>query len=253
MDSEIQISEIGKYQTLDVEQSGVETHDKFFRTCTILQGDPPGSDIGDTTPHHMAELYGKTWQYWNRHFVIQVAGCPLKCWYCYVDNLKPNKAFTVEELVEAFIDFRRKVKDLNVLHFMGGCPGKYSYLWKDIRQEMDRQGLHNCLFLSDVILVERWFYKEKPWKNIPERSIISVCLKGTNVQNFEKNTRANLYDQAIRELWYYFNNPQIHYSLIEWDDKDYKYIESLLRYEDNVDWFKVKEYKVVKERLEGRL
>lgn len=246
MENTIQISKIGPVQLKDVEHSGLEYHDEYFRTCTVLQGDPPKSDIGDDVPYRIQKLYGRSIWEWNRHFIVQVAGCPIKCWYCYVDNLKADKEISVRDLVSSFVKFRYKAEYLNVFHFMGGCPGRYSYLWKKIREELDKVGLHDCIFLSDVILLENWFWSQKPWENIPERSIVSVCLKGTNFQNFLKNTGADGFAQAIYELFYYFGNKQVYYSLLNWDEKDKPHIEALLGYD--VCWMKVKEYEVVKER-----
>ncbi len=244
---EVPISKIGPGQLVDVKRSGDELHDKHFRTCTVLQGDPPVSDIGDTIPFHIAKLYGGTWKDWNRHFVVQVAGCPMSCWYCYVDNMRTDKEFSIEKLVDRFVDFRRQTWKLNVFHFMGGCPGVYSYLWKDIRRCLDRRGLQTVVFLSDVILIEDSLWGQKPWKNIPERSIISVCLKGTNFQNFQLNTGMDGFAHAIHELFFYFGNPQVHYSVLEWDPKDIPYVKALLG--NDIDWMRVKEYEVVKCRL----
>lgn len=243
----IQVSKIGLGQLKDVEHSGAELHDEYFRTCTVLQGDPPYSDIGDTVPHRIAKLYGGSWETWNRHFIAQVAGCPLRCWYCYVDNLKVDEEFSVEDLVNKFMDFRMQIPDLNVFHFMGGCPGRYSHLWKAIRSCMDSKGLHSCVFLTDVILVENTFWGKEPWKDIPERSMVSVCLKGTNFLNFVENTGVNAFGQALYELFHYFGNEQVYYALLNWDEKDVPYIENLLGYK--VDWMKVKYYGVVEERL----
>lgn len=246
MEKEIQISRIGPVQLLDVEHSGNELHDEFFRTCTVLQGDPPKSDIGDDVPYRILSLYGGSIWDWNNHFIVQVAGCPLKCWYCYVDNLKVDKIVSVKDLVSSFVKFRYEVPNLNVFHFMGGCPGRYSYLWKEIREELDRAGLRDCIFLSDIILLENWYWSQKPWENIPERSIISVCLKGTNFQNFLSNTGVDGFAQAVHELFYYFNKKQIYFSLLNWDEMDKPFIEALLGYKLN--WLVVKEYEVVKRR-----
>ena len=243
----IPISRIGPGQLLDVRHSGGELNDEYFRTCTVLQGDPPVSDIGDTIPFHIAKLYGGTWRNWNRHFVVQVAGCPLSCWYCYVDNLKVDMNFSVDKLVDRFIDFRERTLGLDVFHFMGGCPGAYSHLWKDIRHRLDHKGLQDVVFLSDVILVENHLWGQRPWANIPERSVISVCLKGTNFQNFLLNTGMDGFAQAVHELFFYFKNPQVHYSVLEWEPKDVPHIKALLG--DKVDWMRVKQYHVVKERM----
>lgn len=242
----IQISRIGKGQLEDVEHSRNELHDKYFRTCTVLQGTPPTSDIGDTIPFHIAKLYGGHWDNWNKHFVVQVAGCSLKCWYCYVDNLKPDRDFIIPELVGKFIEFKEQMPNLNVFHFMGGCPGRYSPLWKDIRRHLDLVGFYDVIFLTDITLNEFDAYGVRPWKDVPDRSLISVCLKGTNFQNFMHNTGVDGFAQAIYELFQYFGNPQVHFSVIGWDPKDRPYIEALL---GEPDWMKVKLYHVVKERM----
>jgi hypothetical protein len=194
-------------------------------------------------------LYGGEWGNWNRHFVVQVASCPLKCWYCYVDNLEPDKDFSIPELVDKFVEFREQVPDLNVFHFMGGCPGRYSYLWKQIRYELDSMGLDRVIFLTDVVLTEFYFYGNKPWLDIPERSIVSACLKGTNFQNFVRNTSVNAFAQAMYELFHYFGNPQVHFSTIGWDPDDEPYIKALI---GEPDWMKVKLYNVVERRLKRR-
>lgn len=249
--NEFPISKIGPGQLIDVGRSGVELHSTYARTCTVLQGDPPISDIRDTVPHRIASVYGGTWEDWNRHFVIQVSGCPLKCWYCYVDNFEQDKMVTAQELVEEYARFRDKVPDLNVLHFMGGCPGRYAHVWPEIRDCLDHNGLENTVLLSDVILVEHWVYGVKPWLNVPHRTLLSVCLKGTNFHNFLRNTGMDLFAQSILELWEYmrYQYPkQIYYTLIEWDPGDREFVERLLG-PDRVDWLEVKEYEVVKRRM----
>ena len=249
----VHISKIGPGQIVDVRRSENEFCDRYYRTCTVLQGDPPVSDIGDTTPFYIAGLYGGTWRKWNRQFVVQVAGCPLKCWYCYVDNIKADKMESIEYMVEKFLQFRHDVPELNVFHFMGGCPGAHSYLWPSIRRCLDDAGLQDTVFMSDVILLENHFWGARPWESIPNRSLISVCLKGTNFQNFLHNTGSDRFAQAIRELFFYFKNPSVHFSVIEWDPKDEQHIAALFNNEQSkVDWMKVKRYHVVKERMKEK-
>lgn len=250
MERTIKISKIGPIQLKDVEHSGQEYHDEYFRTCTVLQGDPPISGIGDDVPYRIQKLYGRSIWEWNKHFIVQVAGCPLKCWYCYVDNLKPDREISIRDLVQEFSIFFLKVKYLNVFHFMGGCPGAYSYLWKDIREELDRVGLGDVVFMSDVILLENLLYGVTPWEDIPHRSIISACLKGTNFQNFKKNTGVDGFAPAAREAWKYTNNLQVYYSLLDWDPKDEGYMKNWLG-NDRINWLTVKEYEVVKKRRAG--
>lgn len=246
------LSRIGPIQLIDVEHSGGELHDEFFRTCTVLQGDPPTSAINDDVPLRIASMYGgfgTDWRKWNEHFVVQVAGCPLRCWYCYVDNFKPDKEFTVVELVYAYAEFRKQNPSINVFHLMGGCPGKYAYMWPYLRNALDTLGFEDTVLLTDVVLVEDHLYGTKPWMHIPRRTVVSVCLKGTDFRNFEKNTGFNGFAIAIRELWGYRDRPEVYYTMVEWDPKDKPYIEEFLGRE-NINWLVVKEYEVVKRRLQ---
>lgn len=249
----IPLSRIGPVQVKDVEHSGSEVHDGIARTCTVLQGDPPSSSIGDDVPCRIAGLYGHTWNHWNRHLVMQVAACPLKCWYCYVDNFRVDLELTPYAIVRRFELFR-SLHDINVLHLMGGCPGRYAVMWPEIRYEMDKAGHGDAVLLTDVILVENTVYGASPWLCIPHRTVVSVCLKGTNWQNFKKNTGTELFGSAMYELRRYMNmhSPQIYYSLIEWDEADRPFIENYLG-SKNINWLKVKEYEVVKARQRGEL
>lgn len=250
MNNEIEIAELGGIQLIDIMHSHNEHFDSHFRTCTVMQGDPPISDIGDTSPHRIARLYGEDWSHWNRQFVAQVAECPMRCWYCYVDNLEPGIEFTPRELVLWYREFKRQVSDLHVFHFMGGCPGRYSYLWKEIRNEMDKQGCEDDVFLTDVILVENKVYDVEPWNDIPHMSIVQVCLKGTNFDNFRKNTRTDLFHEAVSELHRYIGKKQVYFALIEQSDAGTEWAAEMLGVE-NIDFLEVKEYEVVKERKAG--
>ncbi len=249
MNKKIAIAKLGEGQLVDVRRSGREVFDRHFRTCTVLQGEPPTSDIGDTTPHRMAKLYGHDWKHWNRHFIIQAAGCPLACWYCYVDNFKPDKFVDVSDLVEAFGRFKSEVPDLNVLHLMGGDPGIYCEEWPALRAEMDRQGFEDVLMLTNVVLVEDSCYGRKPWLHIPERCLVNVCLKGTNCENFLRNTGRDWFERAQEELLSYLGRSDCFFQLIEWDEEDADLVRDVLG-EENIDWLRVKEYEVVRRRRE---
>jgi len=250
----IQISSIGPGQLIDVERSGNELHDEFFRTCTVMQdtnnyGFPvKESEIGDTSPERIKQLFGEYTEHWNRQFVVQVAGCPLKCWYCYVDNLVADKMFTCGELVDKFRDFKRKIPELNVFHFMGGCPGRYSYLWPLLRQTLDEYGFHDVILLTNVILVENAVYGQRPWTNIPERTLVDACIKGTNRDNFIKNTGKDMFGVMMDELQMYLGHKGVYYSMIEQDKLDEGNFTAWLG-RDNIDMLKVKMYEATKKRI----
>ncbi len=247
--SRILLSKIGPGQLTDVERSRQEVHDDYFRTCTVLQGSPPLSDIGDTFPHRMYNRYGREWEYWNRQFVVQVAGCPFNCWYCYVDNFRVDWGPTIQTIVQTYVSFRESVQDLNVFHLMGGCPGKHAHLWKEVRDALDSRGLFETILLTDVILIENTIYGVKPWELIPHRTHVQVCLKGTNFQNFRTNTGMDCFGNAMGELSHYLTLPesQVHFTLVEWDEKDKSHIAEHIG-SHRIDWLKVKEYEVVKNR-----
>lgn len=247
MTAKLEIARLGPGQLKDVERSGVEHHNGWARTCTILQGNPPQSDIGDRSPHRIADLYGDNWKYWDRHFVVQVAGCPLRCPYCYVDNLDVGFRISIEELVGIYADFRECIPELNVFHLMGGCPGRYAHLWPLIRAELDKAGFRDTVFFSNVILVEETVHGACPWRHIPLRSVIAVCLKGTSFSNFVENTQRNLFQEALVELENYIrlDNPRIHYTLLNPLKKDLRWVYELLG-EKNVDRLRFKTYEAVK-------
>ncbi|KKM21912.1 hypothetical protein LCGC14_1630670 [marine sediment metagenome] len=243
----IAISRLGEGQLLDVKKSGAELYTDYFRTCTVLQGEPPTSDIGDNVPYRMAKLFGHDWQYWNRHFVVQVAGCPLACWYCYVDNLKADLRISVTDLVGQFISMRALASDLNVFHLMGGLPGLYCKEWKEIRAELDKQGCEDVLMLTNVVLLEDAYFRKMPWLYIPERCLVSVCLKGMTKSSFITNTGKDMFSAAMRELPHYIGRENCFFQIFEEDEASTRWIIDLVG-EDNIDWLRVKEYEVVKMR-----
>lgn len=263
MPNEIKLAKIGPIQTIDVEKSGQEMHNDYARTCTVMQGSPPKSDIGDTVPRTIAKRYGtnplyKNPLYWNRHFIVQVAGCPLQCPYCYLDNLTEGEHIAIETMVDWYITFRARAKDLNVFHLMGGCPGAYAPLWPDIRRELDERGLEDTVLLSDVILLEDLIYDVSPWKFIPERSIIVLSIKGTSFFNYYANTGTNLFPESMTELQTYLtyltaldNTPklqlQLHAHITNPNPEDIELLTSYL-HPIPTDIIKVKDYEVVKWR-----
>ncbi len=245
----IEIARIGEGQLMDVERSGREVHNGYARTCTVFQGSPPVSAIGDTTPHVLARLYGGSWRHWNRHFIIQVARCPLNCWYCYVDNLNPDMLLSIEELIDCYQSFKNAVPNLNVFHLMGGCPGRYAHLWGEIRDGLDRRGFTQTVFLTDVTLVEHAVYGVRPWECIPDRSLVSVCVKGTSRGNFLRNTGMDMFPHMVEELLYYVGRSDVHFSVLRpYKGRWYRdFVDSL---EGSIDHLRVRRYEAVK-RSEG--
>jgi len=204
----VPIAKIGEIQRMDIEKSsGIVFYDDVARICTVVKDENAHDNRGDKSPYRMAELFGGSWKDYNNHFIVQSAGCPLKCPYCYVDNLKTDLFMTADELVEKFIEFKKEVEPkfnikLKVFHFMGGAPALYCEFWKELRNSLDNYGLKDVILFSDVILVENYFSKKKPWKFLNlHHFILTGCLKGTNRENFIKNTGGfDLFQQSLNEF-----------------------------------------------------
>lgn len=244
---EIPLARIGPIQMRDVERSGLEIHNDYARTCTVLKGDPPSSSIGDATPWILEQSYGHSWKHWNRQFVIQVAGCPLSCSYCYIDNLTGGRPVTIAEMISWYGKFWKRIPILNTFHFMGGCPGAFAHYWPVIRQELDEAGFRDSVLLTDVILIEEWAHGVRPWIHIPDRTLVNVCIKGTSFSNFETNTGRNLFPIAMKELDHYLGLSGVHFTVIEPDPRDVERVRQWVR-PHRLDVLTVKEYEVVKWR-----
>lgn len=252
----IPVAKIGKIQKLDIEKSsGIVFYDDIVRICTVVKPQNAHDDRGDKSPHRMAELFGGDWEDYNNHFIIQAAGCPLKCPYCYVDNTKADLEMTPEELVDRFIQFKKQVEPkfgikLKVFHFMGGDPAIYCEFWKKLRGMLDKKGLKDVVFFSDAVLVENHFYKLKPWKYLNLNNfILTGCLKGTNKEDFIKNTGGlDLFEQSLRELKNYLPHKNFYLTLIGFNEKDLDDIYKIIP-KERIDFLKIVNYEVTKNRL----
>jgi len=222
----VPISKIGELQRKDIEDSsGIVLYDDFARICTVVK---PNGGIGDRSPYRMAKMFGGEWQNYNNQYVIQVAGCPLDCSYCYVDNLEEDTRWTAISVVANFLAFRCEVhKPLNVLHFMGGAPGVYCDFWRELREELDFRGCSNVILFSNVIFVEAFTHNVLPWScmDLPN-FIVEGCLKGTNQENFRRNTGTDLFSQAVAEMRRYLVHDNFYLTLIGYDKKDLSTIYS---------------------------
>lgn len=251
----VPIANIGKTQELDVlKSSGVVLFHDLSRVCTVIKPNMAFDDRGDKAPYRMSKLFGGKWEDYNNHYIIQVAGCPLECWYCYVDNLKPKVKLSADEIVYDFYRTWRQANkccldEINVLHLMGGDPGKYPEFWKELRKSMDEgEEFRKKILFSDVIFVENHFYGVKPWEymNLPN-FLLTGCLKGTNRQNFLENTGKDLFEQSLSELEKYVNHPNFYLSLINYNEKDLSRIFSIIP-KERIDFLKVIDYEVTKRR-----
>lgn len=244
-------------QLIDIQQSsGVVLYSEYSRICTVVKDIMHPS--GDTSPWRICGLWNiprRDWTSYNHQYVIQVAGCPLSCWYCYVDNLEPDLYMSASDIVDDFEHMRNRAKEeygwleINVLHFMGGCPGRYCEMWKLLRKELDIRGLDRIILFSDVIFLEDHFYSVKPWEHMNvSRLLVSGCMKAYNRLGFEKLTGHDLYYQACVERCNYWIFPNFYLTVVDWDEHE---LYSLSTYipEERVDVLKLKMHEVVKRRL----
>ena len=251
----VPITKIGRIQKIDVEKSsGIVSHDDIARICTVVKEKNAYDDRGDKSPYRMAEIFGGDWKDYNNHFIIQVAGCPLKCPYCYVDNLKANLSMNADELVDKFVEFKKIVEPkfnikLNVFHFMGGAPALYCEFWEELRNSLDNHGLKEVVLFSDVILVENHFSKKKPWEFLNlHHFILTGCLKGTNEDNFKKNTGFHLFEQSLKELENYLTAKNFYLTLIGFDERDLSQIYKIIP-KERIDFLNIINYEVTKEKM----
>jgi len=252
----VPIAKIGEIQRMDIEKSsGIVFYDDVARICTVVKDENAHDNRGDKSPYRMAELFGGSWKDYNNHFIVQSAGCPLKCPYCYVDNLKTDLFMTADELVEKFIEFKKEVEPkfnikLKVFHFMGGAPALYCEFWKELRNSLDNYGLKDVILFSDVILVENYFSKKKPWKFLNlHHFILTGCLKGTNRENFIKNTGGfDLFQQSLNELRNYSSAKNFYLTLIGFDEKDLPKIYEIIS-KNRIDFLNIVYYRVTKKKM----
>lgn len=105
----------------------------FWRTKTYVK---PDNALHPTyplfpQPYQLGQgLLGGTWNDYNKPFIVQVASCPLRCWYCYCDqDLLEGKTHNEagEEIARYFsaaevMDMWRSAGSPHVLRISGGEP-----------------------------------------------------------------------------------------------------------------------------------
>lgn len=102
-------------------------------------------------------------------FVVQLRGCPLECWYCYVTKqgvFGEPKYVSSEDLIKYYMN-----SGLEVFHLMGGAPALYLEYWKEISGKVK-------IFHSDFLLIEKE-YNAKHLTDLP--GLHAVSLKDLRV------------------------------------------------------------------------
>ncbi len=247
----IPISKIGPVQLRDVENStGLVYHDEYYRLCEVVKSDKAFDNRGDCSPYRMASLFGGDWRDYNYHFIVQVAGCPLSCPYCYVDNFKIDLQISIAALVNDFVEFREMIRslysiDVRVFHLMGGAPAVYAECWPEIRHALDALGQEDVILFSDVVFVENRYFGKQPWDYLGlDMFVLTGCLKGVNDKNFYLNTGRDMFDTALAEMSNYVDADNFYLCLIG-NDKDCSGIAGLIDV-DKIDYLTIVDYQVTK-------
>jgi len=243
------LSKIGPLQIKDIEDSsGIIFYDKFARVCSVIKQPDALDNREDKSPYRMAELFGRNYLDYNNHFIVQVAGCPFHCPFCYVDNKKQDAIFTAKEIVAKFRHFRR-FYNLNVLHLMGGAPGFYCEIWPELRQTLDDNGFSEVILFSDVILVENHYYGLRPWQYLNlHHFMLTGGLKGTSVPNFVKNTGMpeDLYKGVLEELRHYIVYKNFYCTCINYEESELDQLYQTIP-KEKVDLLQVVNYEACKQ------
>jgi len=161
-------------QKLDIRRDDLLC-DGDFRKCDVYRS---GSGY-DKFPYIYDRRFGKRL---HNQFVVQLFGCPLDCFYCYVtpDGIWGDyKIYHSNELVKTFLNSGQEV-----FHLMGGAPGLYVEDWFDIVERLPER----FVFHSDLLLIEKP-YKKEYLRYINKNVLLAVDIKGTSPENFLQNTR----------------------------------------------------------------
>lgn len=162
--------------SLDIIEGGL------YRRCNTLRG---GGGY-DLFPRLAYERWGQIPHVdWAFQFVVQLFGCHLDCWYCYVTREgvwgKPVTR-TTDELLSAFDSSM-----LDVFHLMGGSPALYMDQWYEIIGGLTRWP--TAVFHSDLLLNEFVYDPEVLCLIAQNNCLYAVDVKGTNQAQFETATR----------------------------------------------------------------
>lgn len=176
-------------QLLDVDPKDV-LNSGLFRKCDVYKS---GGGY-DRFPAICKKRLG--FDYKNQ-FVVQLHGCNLKCWYCYVtpDGVNSDKfeLLTDYELMDYF-----KQSGQDIFHLMGGSPAIYLEHWGDLIGLMPK----DKVFHSDFTLVEKFY--EVSWLNKinQKNTLYAVNIKGVSYKDFLSNTRVNFSEAVLRRMFY---------------------------------------------------
>ena len=130
--------------------------------------------------------------------VFQLAGCDLRCWYCFVpySMLTPRDSNSRLISVEKLIGIYQAEKDPpKIIDCSGGQPDLAPEWIPWMMQELEREGLHDKTFLwSDDNLTNDLLWSEVPISELDRmqsyKNYARVgCIKGFNGRSYSFNTK----------------------------------------------------------------
>lgn len=152
-----------------------------FRICNVDR-----ANVYDKFPEIAKKRFDMKELNYNEQFIVQVYGCPLDCWYCYVTEAGVwgnYKEYKTEEIISIF---RETGQD--IFHLMGGAPALYLNKWPELINKLK----DNEIFHSDLLLIERE-YNLSTLKDIAkDNCLYAVNIKGVTPQDFKRNTSCEL-------------------------------------------------------------
>jgi organic radical activating enzyme len=131
--------------------------------------------------------------------VFQIAGCNMRCWYCFVDDsvLSVKSEYiewiTVENMVDMFV---HEFPSIPILDLSGGQPDLVPEWCLWVMEEIEKRNLKNKVFiwvddnLTTMDLMEKYLSKEQIsyMANFPKHSRV-CCFKGFDDVTYKFNIR----------------------------------------------------------------
>lgn len=148
----------------------------LFRKCDVYRAGGGYDKFPDICKKRLGYNY-------RMQFVVQLFGCNLNCYYCYVTKDGVFGDFillTTDDIVHHF-----DVSGLKIFHLMGGAPALYIENWWEIIQKISG----DTIFHSDLLLTEKRY--KAAWLDsiVSANCLYAVSIKGLSKVEYEKNTR----------------------------------------------------------------
>ncbi len=174
-----------KEQLLDVDPKDV-LFDGDFRLCDVYKAGGGYDKFPDICKKRLGLKIDNA-----KQFIVQLYGCHLDCYYCYVT---PNgvhgryKEYTTYELYDRF-SYAHFGK-VQVFHLMGGSPALYIEHWPDLIKPLTN--IPHVIFHSDLLLTEKEYDIETLHKISGENCLYAVNIKGLSSEDYRRNTGKDL-------------------------------------------------------------